>query len=42
MGRLGDFAGGAGVNRGAMRVALWGAVAMAATAIVGSLFHVVV
>lgn len=42
LGSLGAFAGGAGIIRGAMRVTLWGAVAMAATAVVGSLFHAVV
>jgi VIT1/CCC1 family predicted Fe2+/Mn2+ transporter len=42
LGSLGALAGGAGIIRGATRVTLWGAAAMAATAIVGSLFHVVV
>jgi VIT1/CCC1 family predicted Fe2+/Mn2+ transporter len=41
LGSLGALAGGAGIIRGAMRVTLWGAAAMAATAVVGSLFHVV-
>ncbi|MCX8228038.1 MAG: VIT family protein [Sulfitobacter sp.] len=42
LGSLGALAGGAGIIRGATRVTLWGAAAMAATAVVGSLFHVVV
>lgn len=40
LGGLGARAGGAGVNRGAARVTLWGALAMAATAAVGALFGV--
>lgn len=40
LGGLGAKAGGAGIMRGAARVMLWGAAAMAATAIVGSIFHV--
>lgn len=40
LGGLAGFAGGASVVRGALRVALWGAVAMALTAAVGSLFGV--
>jgi len=39
---LGASAGGAGVVRGATRVTLWGALAMAATAGVGALFGVAV
>jgi VIT1/CCC1 family predicted Fe2+/Mn2+ transporter len=42
LGGLGAFAGGAGVVRGAARVTLWGALAMAATASVGALFGVAV
>lgn len=42
LGGLGAFAGGAGVLRGALRVAFWGALAMAATAGVGALFGVTV
>jgi VIT1/CCC1 family predicted Fe2+/Mn2+ transporter len=38
LGGLAARAGGAGVTRGAMRVAFWGALAMAATACVGALF----
>ena len=41
-GGLGAKAGGAGIMRGAVRVTLWGAAAMAATAAVGSIFNVVV
>ncbi|TNE94821.1 MAG: VIT family protein [Rhodobacteraceae bacterium] len=40
LGGLGASAGGAGVVRGAARVTLWGALAMAATAAVGALFGV--
>jgi len=42
---LGSFAarvGGASIARGALRVTFWGAAAMALTALVGSLFNVVV
>jgi VIT1/CCC1 family predicted Fe2+/Mn2+ transporter len=42
---LGSFAarlGGASMTRGALRVAFWGAVAMAATALIGHLFGTVV
>ncbi|MFU8865557.1 MAG: VIT family protein [Rhodobacterales bacterium] len=42
LGGLGASAGGAGVVRGAARVTLWGALAMAATAGVGALFGVAV
>ncbi|MDG3042225.1 VIT1/CCC1 transporter family protein [Roseicyclus marinus] len=42
LGGLGATAGGAGVLRGAVRVTFWGALAMAATALVGSLFGVTV
>ena len=42
LGGLGASAGGAGVMRGATRVTLWGALAMAATAAVGALFGVTV
>jgi VIT1/CCC1 family predicted Fe2+/Mn2+ transporter len=41
LGGLGASAGGAGIVRGAVRVAFWGALAMAATAAVGALFGVV-
>lgn len=40
LGGLGASAGGAGVVRGAARVLLWGALAMAATAAVGAVFGV--
>ena len=40
LGGLGASAGGASVVRGATRVTLWGALAMAATAAVGALFGV--
>jgi VIT1/CCC1 family predicted Fe2+/Mn2+ transporter len=40
LGGLGATAGGAGVLRGALRVTFWGALAMAATALVGALFGV--
>jgi VIT1/CCC1 family predicted Fe2+/Mn2+ transporter len=42
LGGLGATAGGAGGLRGAMRVTFWGALAMAATALVGSVFGVTV
>jgi VIT1/CCC1 family predicted Fe2+/Mn2+ transporter len=42
LGGLGASAGGAGVMRGAARVTLWGALAMAATAAVGAVFGVAV
>ncbi|WP_306752317.1 VIT1/CCC1 transporter family protein [Paracoccus actinidiae] len=42
LGGLGATAGGAGILRGAIRVALWGVLAMGATAIVGTLFGVTV
>lgn len=42
LGSLGAAAGGAGVLRGALRVGLWGVLAMGATAMVGTLFGVVV
>lgn len=42
LGGLGATAGGAGVVRGALRVTFWGASAMVATALVGSLFGVTV
>ncbi len=42
LGGLGASAGGAGLVRGAARVTLWGALAMAATAAVGALFGVTV
>ncbi|WP_404861759.1 VIT family protein [Georhizobium sp. MAB10] len=42
LGGLGASAGGAGVLRGALRVTLWGSLAMAATAAVGALFGVAV
>lgn len=38
LGALGAWAGGASLAKGALRVCLWGALAMAATAAVGSLF----
>lgn len=40
LGGLGASAGGAGIARGALRVAFWGALAMAATAAVGWMFGV--
>lgn len=40
LGALGASAGGASIVRGAMRVTLWGALAMAATAVVGMIFGV--
>jgi len=40
LGGLGATAGGAGVVRGAARVTLWGALAMGATAAVGTIFGV--
>jgi len=42
LGGLGASAGGAGMLRGAIRVTFWGALAMAATALVGTLFGVAV
>jgi vacuolar iron transporter family protein len=42
LGGLASRAGGAGVTKGALRVALWGALAMTLTAGVGSLFGAVV
>ena len=42
LGALGASAGGAGRLRGAARVTLWGALAMAATAVVGKIFGVAV
>ena len=42
LGGLGASAGGAGVVRGAARVTFWGALAMAATAAVGTIFGVTV
>ncbi len=42
LGGLGATAGGAGILRGAVRVPFWGALAMAATALVGSIFGVTV
>lgn len=40
LGGLGASAGGARIGRGALRVTFWGALAMAATALVGTLFGV--
>ncbi|PXA97521.1 hypothetical protein DMC47_13265 [Nostoc sp. 3335mG] len=40
LGGLGASAGGAGLVRGAGRVVLWGAIAMAATAAIGAMFGV--
>ena len=40
LGGLAGYAGGASVVRGALRVTLWGAVAMALTVVVGSFFGV--
>ncbi|MBZ8119880.1 VIT family protein [Roseovarius sp. LXJ103] len=40
LGGLGASAGGAGIIKGAVRVTFWGALAMAATAIVGTVFGV--
>lgn len=40
LGGLGASAGGAGIAKGAMRVTFWGALAMAATAVVGMIFGV--
>lgn len=40
LGGLAGFAGGASILKGALRVTLWGAVAMALTAVVGSFFGV--
>lgn len=42
LGALGASAGGAGLGKGALRVAFWGALAMAATAAVGSVFGVTI
>jgi VIT1/CCC1 family predicted Fe2+/Mn2+ transporter len=42
LGGLGASAGGAGIFRGAARVTLWGVLAMAATAAVGTIFGVAV
>jgi VIT1/CCC1 family predicted Fe2+/Mn2+ transporter len=42
LGGLAAHAGGAGVTMGAIRVTFWGALAMALTAGVGSLFRTVV
>lgn len=42
LGGMGASAGGAGLVRGAARVMLWGALAMAATAAVGTIFGVAV
>ncbi len=38
LGAVAAFTGGAGIVKGAVRVTFWGAVAMAATALVGTLF----
>jgi vacuolar iron transporter family protein len=40
LGGLGASAGGAGILKGAVRVTFWGALAMAATAVVGMIFGV--
>lgn len=40
LGALGASAGGAGLGKGALRVTVWGALAMAATAVVGTIFGV--
>ncbi|MEW9808245.1 VIT family protein [Mesorhizobium sp. ZMM04-5] len=40
LGGLGASAGGAGIVKGAARVTFWGALAMAATSVVGSIFGV--
>lgn len=40
LGGLGATAGGAGILKGAFRVTFWGALAMAATAVVGWVFGV--
>ncbi|MFH1518504.1 MAG: VIT1/CCC1 transporter family protein, partial [Pseudomonadota bacterium] len=42
LGASGASAGGAGLARGAARVMFWGALAMAATAAVGTIFGVTV
>jgi VIT1/CCC1 family predicted Fe2+/Mn2+ transporter len=42
LGALGASVGGAGLIKGAVRVAFWGALAMAATAVVGMMFGVAV
>lgn len=39
-GALAAWAGGASIARGALRVCFWGAMAMAAAALIGRLFHV--
>ena len=40
LGGLGAVVGGAGIAKGAWRVTFWGVLAMAATALVGSIFGV--
>jgi VIT1/CCC1 family predicted Fe2+/Mn2+ transporter len=40
LGAIAAYTGGAPVLAGAARVTFWGAIAMAATAVIGSLFHV--
>jgi len=40
LGGLGASVGGAGITKGAVRVTFWGALAMAATAVVGTVFGV--
>lgn len=40
LGGLGASAGGAGIAKGAIRVTFWGALAMAATAVIGTVFGV--
>ncbi|MGJ8605501.1 MAG: VIT1/CCC1 transporter family protein [Marivita sp.] len=42
LGGLGASTGGAGIIKGAVRVTFWGALAMAATAVVGTIFGVAV
>lgn len=42
LGSIAAKAGGAGMIRGAMRVTLWGALAMAATAVIGHLFGTII
>lgn len=42
LGGLAAHAGGAGITRGALRVTFWGALAMAATSVIGALFGTVV
>ncbi len=39
-GALAAYAGGAGMVKGALRVGFWGAMAMAASQLIGTLFHV--